>query len=100
MPKNNPPSRARSRTAGLFDLRFLIAVLFGTYGVVLTVMGALGPTAAELQKSGGWNVNLWCGVVTLGVAVLFSGWALIRPLQLPEQAPDMETDEQPESQPA
>ena len=52
----------KGHRAGLFDLRLIIAVLFGVYGVVLTIVG-LGFTSDEdLAKADGLNINLWSGL--------------------------------------
>lgn len=89
----NQPRRTMSsqRAQTLFDLRTIIAALFGIYGTVLTVMGAAGQTPAELRKAGGWNVNLWCGLGMLAFAAAFGAWALLRPVSVPPAEPDQET---------
>jgi xanthine/uracil/vitamin C permease (AzgA family) len=68
------------RKAGVFDLRLIIALLIGVYGVVLTIMGIGFTTAAEIAKAAGVNINLWAGIGMLVVAVLFILWARLRPL--------------------
>lgn len=68
-------------TAGLFDLRYILALLFIIYGVIVAIMGA-SPSDEELAKAGGWNLNLWSGVVMIIVAVLFAAWALWRPVKV------------------
>jgi hypothetical protein len=70
----------------LFDLRWIIALLFGVYGVVLLVLGIGFETDADREKTGGFNVNLWVGVGMLVFTLLMAGWALLRPLQLPDEA--------------
>jgi hypothetical protein len=69
-----------SAASQLFDLRTVIAVLFGLYGVVLTVQGAFFEDEAQLAKAGGIDINLWSGIVMLVVAALFLLWARLRPL--------------------
>ncbi|MEU4149941.1 hypothetical protein [Streptomyces sp. NPDC026659] len=81
----------------LLDLRSIIAALFGIYGTVLTAMGASGASAADLRKTGGWNVNLWCGLAMLAFAASFAAWTLLRPLREPMAEPVRET---PEAAPA
>ncbi len=84
MPENNDRPAPTGRTLEvLLDLRSIIAALFAVYGGVLTVMGAAGETRAELNKAGGWNVNLWCGVAMLALAAAFAGWVLLRPVRPP-----------------
>jgi hypothetical protein len=72
-----------SAASQLFDLRTIIAVLFGLYGVVLTVQGAFFEDEAQLAKAGGIDINLWSGIVMLVVAALFLLWARLRPLVPP-----------------
>jgi len=67
------------RSATLFDLRTVIAVLFGIYGAVLTVLGLLGSSPEQLAKAGGINLNLWTGIGMLVVAGLFVLWLVLRP---------------------
>ncbi len=66
----------------LFDLRTVIAVLFGVYGIVLTVMG-LFTGEAELAKAGGININLWSGIGMILAAAFFLVWVRLRPLVPP-----------------
>jgi xanthine/uracil/vitamin C permease (AzgA family) len=67
------------KSASLFDLRTVIAVLFGIYGAVLTVMGLLGTSPEQLEKAGGIALNLWTGIGMLVVAGLFVLWLVLRP---------------------
>lgn len=71
------------RAAQLFDLRTVIAVLFGVYGIVLTLRGAFATNSAELIKAGGININLWSGIAMLVLAGLFVAWVVLRPLAPP-----------------
>ncbi|MDF3299465.1 hypothetical protein [Streptomyces tropicalis] len=90
--ENRPRRTASSQRAQtLFDLRTIIAALFGIYGTVLTVMGAAGQMPAELRKAGGWNVNLWCGLGMLAFATAFGAWALLRPVSVPPAEADPDT---------
>lgn len=75
------PQRKTVRTAGLFDLRYVLALLFIIYGVVVAIMGAT-PSQEELDKAAGWNLNLWSGVIMIIVALLFAGWAKWRPVKV------------------
>ena len=76
--KQNHPSAASQ----LFDLRTVIAVLFGVYGIVLTLMG-LFTGDAELAKAGGININLWSGIGMILAAAFFLVWVRLRPLVPP-----------------
>ncbi len=72
-------AKTARRAASLFDLRRIIAALFGIYGVILVILG-LGASDAEIDKAAGWNLNLWVGVAMLVIAAIFVLWAFGRPL--------------------
>ncbi|MEU7782920.1 hypothetical protein [Amycolatopsis sp. NPDC049159] len=76
-------SGARPRKAGAFDIRLIIALLIGVYGVILTVMGIGFTSDADLEKAAGVNINLWAGIGMLVVSALFIIWAKVRPLVVP-----------------
>ena len=69
--------------AGAFDIRLIIALLIGVYGIVLTVMGIGFTSDADLAKAADVNINLWAGIGMLVVAALFVVWARVRPLIVP-----------------
>jgi glucose uptake protein GlcU len=71
---------SRPRGAGAFDIRLIIALLIGVYGLVLTIMGVGFTTAADLEKAAGVNINLWAGIGMLVFSALFVLWARLRPL--------------------
>jgi len=77
-------STERTRRAAAFDIRLVIALLMGVYGVVLTVLGIGFTTDAEITKSAGVNINLWAGLGMLVVAALFVLWTWLRPLRVPD----------------
>jgi drug/metabolite transporter (DMT)-like permease len=72
-------ARQPSRTAGLFDIRYIIGALLGLYGAVLVVTGVVGTSTAEVDKSAGVNANLWAGIAMLLAAAFFGVWAWLRP---------------------
>lgn len=79
--KNTPVS---STAANLFDLRSVIALLFGVYGIVLVIMGLVsGNDPANLAKTGGTNLNLHTGIGMLVLCALFVLWVWLRPLKIP-----------------
>ncbi|PKW19755.1 hypothetical protein [Saccharopolyspora spinosa] len=78
-------SRGSRHTAGAFDIRTIIALLFGVYGVVLTIVGVVQPHA-EIDKSVGVNINLWAGIGMIVFAVVFVAWARLRPIVVPDEA--------------
>ena len=69
-------------TAGAFDVRSVIAGLLGLFGVVLVVVGLVDSSAADLEKTGGVNANLWSGLAMAGVALGFALWVRLRPIVL------------------
>ena len=74
-----------ARTAGAFDIRLIIALLIGVYGVILTVMGIGFTSDEEIAKAAGVNINLWAGIGMLVVTALFVIWARVRPLVVPAE---------------
>jgi xanthine/uracil/vitamin C permease (AzgA family) len=78
--------------AGAFDIRVFIGALLGLYGVILTLTGILGTTAADLEQAGGVNVNLWTGLALLVTAALFLLWARRRPVVVPAEHEDQAED--------
>lgn len=82
------PEPSTKRTAGAFDIRFIIAALIGTYGVVLVLLGIFNNTQAELDRADGLNINLWAGLGMIVVAVAFALWARIRPIIVPDDVDD------------
>lgn len=74
-------SSGSARTAGAFDIRSVIALLFVIYGVVLVAVGLVQP---EAEKSAGVNINLWAGIGMLVFAAAFLTWARLRPITVPE----------------
>lgn len=79
-----PTSAGRKHTAGLFDVRNIIAALMGIYGVVLVVMGLLNFTETDKAKADNFNLNLWCGLGMFVFAVLMALWAHLRPILVDE----------------
>lgn len=75
---------AQTKTAGAFDVRYIVAALMGTYGVILTILGLVNTSDAELEAADGFNVNLWAGLGLLVFAAAFAAWAKLRPLVVRE----------------
>jgi hypothetical protein len=73
---------------GVFDVRLVIAVLFGAYGLVLTVLGIGFTPDQDIDRSAGVNINLWAGIGMLAFAGAFALWARLRPLTVPEHKED------------
>lgn len=73
----------------LFDLRSVIALLFGVYGIVLVIMGLVsGNDPENLAKTGGTNLNLDTGIGMLVIGALFVLWVWLRPLRVPAAPTD------------
>lgn len=76
-----------------FDVRLIIALLLGVYGLVLTVLGLFFVTDADIKKGADVNVNLWTGVAMLVVGALFVLWTRLRPLRVPVSETKAESTE-------
>jgi hypothetical protein len=72
----------QKKKAGAFDIRVVIALLVGIYGVVLTILGIIADPK-EVDKAAGININLWGGIAMLVFAALFVLWARLRPIVVP-----------------
>lgn len=68
-----------SAVATLFDLRSVIAILFGVFGVILLIVAFTDTTQTELAKAGGIRINLWTGVAMLIASALFVVWVRLKP---------------------
>lgn len=68
-----------STASSLFDLRTVIAILFGAYGVLLLIVAIVDTPQEELDKSAGIHMNLWTSIVMLLVAAGFFAWMRLRP---------------------
>ncbi len=78
--------------AGAFDVRNVIAVLIGFYGVVLVLMGLFGDSEADRDRTGDVNANLWAGLAMLVFAAAFALWSRLRPIVV-EAPPDRQDPE-------
>jgi high-affinity Fe2+/Pb2+ permease len=82
---------AEKKEAGAFDIRNVIGVLMGLYGVILLLMGLFGD--AETDKTGGVDANLWAGIGLAVVGVVFIAWSRMRPVKVPEEVEPVGDDE-------
>ena len=73
-----------------FDIRLIIALLTGVYGLVLTILGLFVTSETEIDKSAGVNINLWTGLALLVVSILFVLWTRLRPLRVSADHEDEE----------
>jgi hypothetical protein len=74
---NGSPQR---HAAGAFDVRNVIAALIGFYGVVLVIVGVVDRSARALEKTDGFNANLWVGLAMIAFALGFALWSRLRPI--------------------
>ncbi|MFC4375159.1 hypothetical protein ACFO5K_13750 [Nocardia halotolerans] len=81
----------------LFDIRTIIGALLGCYGIILVITSLVQDTAAQSVKTGGLDVNLWAGLGMGGAAVLFIGWAWLRPVRVPEPHEQTVEDSTPDT---
>ena len=79
------------KTAGALDVRNIIGMLIGTYGVILVVLGIFSDSRAA--KTGDVNANLYAGLGLLVMAAGFLIWARVRPLVVKDV--EAETNESP-----
>jgi drug/metabolite transporter (DMT)-like permease len=70
------------KTAGALDVRNIIGILMGVYGVILVLLGIFSDSTAA--KTGDVNANLWAGLALLLVGAAFLGWARLRPIVVPQ----------------
>jgi len=79
-------SSGSSRKAGAFDIRNVIALLLGAYGVLLVVLGLVHTSDADLAKADGLNINVWGGLGMIVAAAGFALWARLRPIVVPDES--------------
>jgi len=75
----------KRHAAGAFDVRNVIAALIGFYGVVLVVVGLVDNGEEALEKTDGFNANLWVGIGMIVFAAAFALWSWLRPIIVEEK---------------
>ena len=88
----NTQNTSKRRSAGTFDIRNIIALLLGIYGIVLVLCSffldpGVDPDTGGLQDSAD---NLWTGIGLVAVAAFFFIWAWLNPIVV--QTPTEETE--------
>jgi hypothetical protein len=78
-------SSSEKHAAGAFDVRNVIAALIGFYGVVLVVVGLVDNGEDALEKTDGFNANLWVGIAMIIFAAAFALWSRLRPIVVAEK---------------
>lgn len=86
MAENDTGDSPKKHTAGLFDMRIIIAGLIGLYGVIVLVTGFF-TSDKQLDKADGLNINVAAGIGMIVVSALFIAWARWRPIVVPVDAP-------------
>lgn len=84
-PNVSTRGQAPRKRAGALDIRSIIGMLIGLYGVILLVMGLFFTSDADLEKANGVNLNLWSGIGLIIAASVFLLWAKLRPIKVPEE---------------
>ena len=92
MSSSSNRSTPAKQAAGAFDVRNVIAALIGFYGVVLVLLGIFSDTAADRERTGDVNANLWAGLAMLIFAAAFALWVRLRPIVV-EAPPDRQDPE-------
>ncbi|MGN9909772.1 hypothetical protein ACTMTJ_19690 [Phytohabitans sp. LJ34] len=86
---------AAPHRAGISDVRTVIGLLVGFYGVVLVIMGIVAESAEDRAKTGDVNANLWAGLAMLIFGVLFVLWAWLRPVIVDPDETEPPPDDNP-----
>jgi hypothetical protein len=89
---STPGPAGTKHSAGAFDVRNVIAALIGFYGVVLVLLGIFSDTAADRERTGDVNANLYAGIAMLLFAAAFALWVRLRPIVV-EAPPDRQDPE-------
>ncbi len=76
-------SEGQAHKAGLFDIRSIIGLLLGIYGVIL-VITSFFTSDEQMAKADGVDVNLWTGIGLVVASVVFIAWARLRPIVVPD----------------
>jgi hypothetical protein len=89
----------------LFDVRNIIGALLGIYGIVLTIAGFAPGLLGDHHSAAtdnpvdlyvGTDANWWVGLALIAVSIVFIGWALLRPVKVPETAETASATEETE----
>jgi hypothetical protein len=84
---------AAPHRAGLSDVRTVIGLLIGFYGIVLVVMGLFADSAEDRAKTGDVNANLWAGLGMVVFGALFVLWSWLRPVIVDPDEVEPPTDD-------
>lgn len=86
MSENNKGAAKRSHAAGAFDIRNIIGLLLGIYGIVLLVCYFVLDPGMDVSTGTpkDSSYNLWAGIAMLVVAGFFMAWMKISPIKIEE----------------
>lgn len=82
-PQPEPQVVPPRRVSRLLDLRFVIAVMFAIFGVLVTGSG-FTVSNQEIQQAAGINISLWTGLGMLALSAGFGLWVALSPPDVPE----------------
>ncbi len=95
MSDSTSTAQSGKKKAGAFDIRNVIGLLLGIYGVILVIASAFGDQS--LDKTGGIHANLWAGIALAVAGAGFLLWARVKPIVVPE---DVEKPDEDETRPS
>jgi membrane protein YdbS with pleckstrin-like domain len=75
----------------LLDLRFVIALMFLIFGVLVTLSG-FEATTAEIDRAGGINISLWAGLAMLVLSGVFWLWLIKAPIEVATAREEIEAE--------
>lgn len=78
-----PASAPPAKYARLLDLRFVIAVMFAIFGVLVTASGFTASNE-DIEQAAGINISLWTGLGMLLLSAGFAIWLAMAPPDVPE----------------
>lgn len=67
----------------LLDLRFVIALMFAIFGILVTAAGVVAPPD-QIDKAAGINISLWTGLAMLLLSAGMGLWVVLAPPDVPE----------------
>lgn len=67
----------------LLDLRFVIALMFAIFGILVTGAGIMAPPD-QIERAAGINISLWTGLAMLALSAGMGLWVAVAPPDVPE----------------
>ena len=75
----------------VFDLRFVIGLLFLIFGVMVTTAG-LFASQEEIDQAAGINISLWTGISMLVLSGGFFLWLVKAPVEIPHSRAEIQAE--------